>query len=50
MPDKRKNNGGARKGSGPKPINPEEKKVTVIFYIKKKYVEKFKAYAKLFLP
>jgi hypothetical protein len=37
--DKRKLNGGARAGSGPKPIDENEKKVTVSFYIKKKHVE-----------
>lgn len=42
MTDKRKNNGGARPGSGRAPINPDEKKVTVIFYIKKKHIEKAK--------
>lgn len=37
--DKRKYNGGARTGTGPKPIDPKEKKVMVPFYIKKKHVE-----------
>ncbi len=43
MKDKRKNNGGARVGTGPKPIDEIEKKVTVFFYIKKKHVETAKA-------
>jgi hypothetical protein len=38
-----KQRGGARAGSGPKPIDENEKKVTVIFYIKKKHVEAAKA-------
>ncbi len=43
MIDKRKNNGGARSGTGPKLKNENEKKVTVSFYIKKKHVEAAKA-------
>ena len=39
--DKRKLNGGARVGSGPKPI--DENEVTVSFYIKKKHIEAAKA-------
>lgn len=41
--DKKKNRGGARIGTGPKPIDENEKKVTVSFYIKKKHVEAAKA-------
>ncbi len=40
--DKRKYNGGARPGSGPKPIDPEEKKVPVPFYVKRKHVKEAK--------
>ena len=40
--DKRKNNGGARPGTGPKKLPPGEKKVTVPFQIKQKHVEKAK--------
>jgi hypothetical protein len=36
------NRGGARPNSGPKKIDPQEKKVTVAFYIKRKHVEKAK--------
>lgn len=43
MKDKQKTRGGARIGTGPKPIDEMEKKVTVSFYIKKKYVEAAKA-------
>ncbi len=38
-----KQRGGARAGTGPKPIDENEKKVTVSFYIKKKHVEAAKA-------
>ncbi len=41
--DNRKNNGGARLGTGPKPKNPDDKKVTVPFQIKRKHVETAKA-------
>lgn len=41
--DKRINNGGARPGSGPKPKDEQEKKVTVSFQIKRKHVEAAKA-------
>lgn len=37
--DIRKKNGGAREGSGRKAIDPEERKVPVWFYVKKKLVE-----------
>ena len=40
--DKRKQNGGARPNSGPKPMSPDEKKVQVIFYIKRKYADEFR--------
>ena len=43
MTDKRKNNGGARLGSGPKKKDPLDKKVTVPFQIKLRNVEKAKA-------
>lgn len=36
--DNRKYNGGARPGSGPKPIDPKEKKQPVAFQIKAKHV------------
>ena len=41
--DKRKLNGGARAGTGPKPKDEQEKKVTVAFQIKRKHVEAAKA-------
>lgn len=41
--DKRKFNGGARTGTGPKPKDEMEKKVTVSFQIKRKHVEAAKA-------
>lgn len=41
--DKRKMNGGARLGTGPKPKDEMEKKVTVSFQIKRKHVEAAKA-------
>lgn len=41
--DKRKYNGGARPGSGPKLKDEAEKKVTVPFQIKRKHVEAAKA-------
>lgn len=41
--DKRKNNGGARLGTGPKLKDEQEKKVTVNFQIKRKHVEFAKA-------
>jgi hypothetical protein len=34
--------GGARPGSGPKPLPPSEKKVTVCFQVKSKHKEKAK--------
>jgi hypothetical protein len=37
--DKRKYNGGSGRGAGRKEIDPEEKKVVVPFYIKKKHIE-----------
>lgn len=37
--DKRKYNGGPRPGSGRDPIDPEEKKVPIPFYIKRKHIE-----------
>lgn len=42
--DKRKNNGGARPGSGPKPKDPREKKVQLTFMVKQKaaYLAKMK--------
>ena len=40
--DNRKYNGGAREGSGRLPIDPEEKKVTVPFQIKRKHIAKAK--------
>lgn len=36
--DKRKNNGGARPGSGPKPKPEGERKVTLSFQVKQKHV------------
>lgn len=36
--DKRKYNGGPRPGSGRETIDPEEKKVPVPFYVKKKHI------------
>jgi hypothetical protein len=44
--DKRKLNGGARQGTGPKPKDEMEKKVTVSFQIKRKHVEAAKAIIK----
>lgn len=41
--DKRKNNGGARLGTGPKPKDEMEKKVTIGFQIKRKHIEAAKA-------
>lgn len=41
--EKRNPRGGARPNSGPKKKDPQEKKVTVAFYIKRKHVEKAKA-------
>jgi len=41
--DKRKNNGGARVGTGPKLKDEMEKKVTVSFQIKRKHIETAKA-------
>lgn len=41
--DKRKNNGGAGRGQGRKPVDEMEKKVTVPFQIKRKHVEAAKA-------
>ena len=43
MIDKRKNNGGARPGSGPKKKDPQEKKVPLTFQIKRKHLGKAKA-------
>ena len=40
--DKRVNNGGSRIGAGAKRKNPEEKKVTIPFQIKRKHIEKAK--------
>ncbi len=41
--DNRKNNGGARPGSGPKEIDPAEKKEPVTFYVKAKHAKIAKA-------
>lgn len=43
MIQKNSTRGGARPNSGPKKKDPQEKKVTVAFYIKRKHVEKAKA-------
>lgn len=44
--DRRVFNGGARPNSGPQPwLKPEDKKVTVIFYVPLKYRDKFKKLA-----
>jgi hypothetical protein len=38
-----KKKGGARAGAGKKPINPDDKKVTVPFQVKRKHVSNAKA-------
>ena len=40
--NKTENRGGARAGSGAKPIDENEKKITVSFYIKKKHIAEIK--------